>query len=64
VVETYTAIQTYWSCRRAEIEERGATAVEYSLMVGLIALAIIGSVSLFGNRVKSSFNTISNTIPG
>lgn len=36
-------------------EERGATAVEYALMVGLIALVIVGSVTLFGVAVRDLF---------
>ena len=36
--------------------ERGATAVEYALMVSLIALVIIGSVTLFGQNMIHLFN--------
>jgi pilus assembly protein Flp/PilA len=63
MLDLYVSLQNFIAGRKAEIEERGATAVEYALMVGLIAVAIIGAVSLLGNRVKSSFNTISNTLP-
>jgi pilus assembly protein Flp/PilA len=63
MLELVVSLQNYIAGRKAEVEERGATAVEYALMVGLIAVAIIASVNLFGQRVKASFNTISNTIP-
>jgi len=36
-------------------DEQGATAVEYALMVGLIAIVIVGSVSLFGLAVSNLF---------
>lgn len=36
-------------------DERGATAVEYGLMVGLIAIVIIGGVSAFGFAVSDLF---------
>jgi pilus assembly protein Flp/PilA len=36
-------------------DERGATAVEYGLMVGLIAIVIVGAVSLFGLAVEDLF---------
>jgi pilus assembly protein Flp/PilA len=36
--------------------DEGATAVEYGLMVGLIALAIIGGVTSFGLGVKGLFD--------
>ena len=41
--------------RHVERDERGATAVEYGLMVGLIALAIIGAVLAFGTSVSDLF---------
>jgi pilus assembly protein Flp/PilA len=40
--------------RRAD--ERGATAVEYALMVGLIALVIVTGVTAFGISVNNLFN--------
>ena len=36
-------------------DERGATAVEYGLMVSLIALVIIGAVTVFGTNVSKLF---------
>ena len=38
---------------RARSSERGATAVEYGLMVGLIAVVIVGAVTLFGQGVSA-----------
>jgi pilus assembly protein Flp/PilA len=43
---------------RLEREEKGATAVEYGLMVGLIAVVIIAAVTLLGDNLKSMFNDI------
>jgi pilus assembly protein Flp/PilA len=36
-------------------DERGATAVEYGLMVAMIAIVIIGGVALFGVAVSDLF---------
>jgi pilus assembly protein Flp/PilA len=36
-------------------DERGATAVEYGLLVGLIAIVIIGGVTAFGLAVSDLF---------
>jgi pilus assembly protein Flp/PilA len=63
MLELFVSLQTFVAGRKAEIEERGATAVEYALMVGLIAVAIIAAVSLLGNKIKGSFNRVSNTLP-
>ena len=35
--------------------EDGATAVEYALMIALIALVIVAAVTLVGNQTNSKF---------
>ncbi|GAA2736615.1 hypothetical protein GCM10009867_21650 [Pedococcus aerophilus] len=42
--------------------ERGATAVEYGLMVGLIAIVIIVAVALLGTNLRDIFNTSATSI--
>ena len=37
-------------------QEKGATAVEYGLMVGLIAVVIIGAVTLLGTELETLFD--------
>ncbi|MPV37014.1 Flp family type IVb pilin [Georgenia subflava] len=39
-------------------KDRGATAVEYGLMVGLIAVVIIGAVSLLGDELSGLFENV------
>jgi pilus assembly protein Flp/PilA len=38
--------------------ERGASAVEYGIMVGLIAAVIIGVVILIGGKTNNAFNAL------
>jgi pilus assembly protein Flp/PilA len=64
MLKSFVSIQSYIESRKAEIEERGATAVEYGLMVGLIAVAIIGAVSFLSNSVRSTFNKTANAMNG
>ena len=50
-------------CRlQALRNERGATAVEYGLMVALIAVIIIGAVGALGIAVQGKFNTAAGAI--
>ena len=42
--------------------ERGASAVEYGLLVALIAIIIIAAVTLLGSNLKSIFNKTANSI--
>jgi pilus assembly protein Flp/PilA len=44
-------------------DESGATAVEYGIMVGLIAVAIIGTVLTLGESVNDSFQAVVDELP-
>ena len=44
-------------------DEEGATAVEYGLMVALIAIVIIVAVTLLGGRLQNVFNNAATTLP-
>ena len=41
---------------------RGVTALEYALIAALVAVVIIGGVSLLGTNVSKVFSTVANTI--
>jgi pilus assembly protein Flp/PilA len=43
-------------------DDRGATAVEYGLMVGLIAAVIVGIVTTLGGKLNTLFGTVSNAL--
>jgi pilus assembly protein Flp/PilA len=43
-------------------DERGATAIEYGLIAGLIALVIIGAMSAVFSGIGNQFNNISNKL--
>ncbi|WP_270886484.1 Flp family type IVb pilin [Pedococcus sp. 5OH_020] len=43
-------------------DEDGATAVEYGLMVALIAIVIIAAVTLLGTNLSSLFNSIAGSV--
>jgi pilus assembly protein Flp/PilA len=43
--------------------DRGASAVEYALLVGLIAIAVIAGVIALGTNLGHTFNTVATTLP-
>ncbi len=49
---------------RLKKDEKGATAVEYGLMVGLIAVVIIVAVTALGGKLNGLFTSISGSLPG
>ncbi|MDV3353932.1 MULTISPECIES: Flp family type IVb pilin [Dietzia] len=55
--------QAFLDDRFENRKDRGATAVEYGLMVGLIAVAIIAAVILLGDSLTDLFTDVSTTIP-
>jgi pilus assembly protein Flp/PilA len=47
--------------RQFAIEETGATAIEYSLIAVLIAIGIVGSLSVFGGGLANLFNFVADS---
>ena len=42
--------------------EEGATAIEYGLIAGLIAVVIIAAVTLVGTDLQTAFQTLADSI--
>jgi len=47
-----------WLQSRAVTDERGATAVEYGMLVALIAAVIVAVVVTLGEQIYAAFETI------
>jgi len=45
-------------------DEKGATAVEYALMVALIAVVIIAAVTFIGTSADSKFDEVGSAVNG
>jgi pilus assembly protein Flp/PilA len=43
-------------------DERGVTAIEYSLIAALIAVAAIGSFTLIGTSISTTFSTVAGKL--
>ena len=50
------------SLLRFHLDESGATAIEYAVIATLIAVAIIGSVTLAGESVQALWGDISSKV--
>lgn len=40
-------------------EEKGATAVEYALVIGMVSIVVVGIVTVFGDRLDTFVSGIS-----
>ncbi|MDP3713088.1 MAG: Flp family type IVb pilin [Mycobacteriales bacterium] len=61
----YITLQGLLSDRRdalAARDDRGATAVEYGLMVALIAAVIIGAVTALGTNLIEKFEEVAEAV--
>ena len=58
----YTALQARLNSLRTE--DDGATAVEYGLMVALIAVAIIATVGFLGDELNLMFQGVVTELQG
>jgi pilus assembly protein Flp/PilA len=43
-------------------DDKGASAVEYGLLVALIAAVIVGAVTLLGGNLKATFDYVSGIV--
>ncbi len=67
----YCAMREFQSANRSDMfktiqrftqDESGATAIEYGLIVALIAVVIVGAVSTLGTTLRTKFTTINASI--
>ncbi|MDQ1583441.1 MAG: pilus assembly protein Flp/PilA [Microbacteriaceae bacterium] len=58
-MKLFTQLQALLNSMR---NEDGATAVEYGLMVSLIAVVIIGAVALIGTNLSAMFNGVAGRL--
>lgn len=49
--------------RRVLAQDKGATAVEYGLLVALIAAIIIGVVATLGTEIQGAFQDVVDALP-
>jgi pilus assembly protein Flp/PilA len=52
------AIREFWR------DEEGAAAVEYGLLVALIAAVVVVVITTLGTKVKAGFSTVCNALTG
>jgi pilus assembly protein Flp/PilA len=43
-------------------DDSGATAIEYGLIAALIAVVIIGALTMTGTNLSTQFNTVATTL--
>ena len=60
MLEKFVAFQLFMMAKRDE--EKGATAVEYGLLVALIAAVIVTIVATLGGKINDAFTTVSNAV--
>ena len=61
----YTGVSAWWSGAKSRLgDENGATAVEYALMVALIAVVIIAAVAFLGHAASNQFSTVGSAVDG
>ncbi|NUT37965.1 MAG: Flp family type IVb pilin [Hamadaea sp.] len=53
MLKLYTKARVLWATK-----DQGATAVEYGLIVALIAAVIVATVLLLGQEIEQAFNTV------
>jgi pilus assembly protein Flp/PilA len=63
MLTTYEFLSAYLRAR-FEDDERGASLVEYALLVALIAVVCIAAVTLLGKNASDKFSSVGGSIKG
>jgi pilus assembly protein Flp/PilA len=62
MLKLYVALQSHLT-GLLNRDDRGATAVEYGLLVALIAAVIIAIVVVLGHQINDAFTSVSKQLP-
>ena len=62
-ISAYLTTLVFVAQQRLGKGTKGATAVEYGLLVALIAAVLITVVTLLGARIQGTFQSIVNALP-
>jgi pilus assembly protein Flp/PilA len=62
-ISAYFTTLAFYAGQRLGKATKGATAVEYGLLVALIAAVIILVVTTLGNRIQGVFQSVVNAMP-
>jgi pilus assembly protein Flp/PilA len=63
MLKYFLSVQTYLT-GLLHRDDRGATAVEYGLLVALIAAVIVPIVVILGGQINAAFTAVSAAIAG
>lgn len=56
------AIPVYRLLRSLKRHEKGATAIEYGLILALVVVAVMSSISMLGKLTGGMWNNVSNQV--
>lgn len=61
-MKLFLAVYSFFTSPKQD-DDRGATVVEYGLLVALIALVVIGAITLFGQQLSDFFGGLGDNLP-
>ncbi len=62
-MHAFSTILAFLAGFESKKDEKGATAVEYGLLVVLIAAVIVGVVVTLGTQIETGFQTVVDALP-
>ena len=65
MLQLFMGLAIRWADLKERIsEDRGATAVEYALMVALIAVVVLLAVTFLGTSASTKFSHVGSAVSG
>lgn len=61
-MQALIALVTFFAAKHDDAQDRGATMVEYALLVAFIAVVALVGVTVFGTAIRDLFNSIADAL--
>lgn len=62
MIKLYTKVQNHIASREVEVDDEGATMVEYGLIVAAIAIVVFAGAQVFGTTLSTFFGTLAGNL--
>jgi pilus assembly protein Flp/PilA len=62
MIQLLNFLQSWYAARRSDEVERGATMVEYGLLVAFIAVVVLAGATLLGTNLNTLFSSVAGKV--
>jgi pilus assembly protein Flp/PilA len=62
MIQLFNFVQAWFAAKHSDDDERGATMVEYGLLVAFIAIVVLAGATLLGTNLNTLFSSVASKV--